>query len=179
MLAVCHFIFGHISNVKVFTGTVNVGPPPCPVGFSKSDKKMKMISFEAEKNFPVNFKKKTWKFRYYFKLFFEKHNFFNFFSIFYDFLKKITRFSEKITFHFTRLRSKILLNNYRFSDFCQVIQHTFNLAKIGKGQKVAPFHLRKRVIFFLRETCFFDKLAFSLNITVVMHPNGPKCLRNE
>ena len=25
MLAVCHFIFGQISNVKVFTGTVNIG----------------------------------------------------------------------------------------------------------------------------------------------------------
>ena len=26
---------------------------------------------------------------------------------------------------------------------------------------------------------FFDKLAFSLNMAVFMHPNGPKCLRNE
>ena len=25
----------------------------------------------------------------------------------------------------------------------------------------------------------FDKLAFSLNIAVLMHPNGPKCLKNE
>merc|ERR1719239_1424442 len=25
----------------------------------------------------------------------------------------------------------------------------------------------------------FDKMAFSLNSAVVIHPNGPKCLRNE
>ena len=25
----------------------------------------------------------------------------------------------------------------------------------------------------------FDNIAFSLNITVVMHPNGPRCIRNE
>jgi len=25
----------------------------------------------------------------------------------------------------------------------------------------------------------FDKLAYSLNIAVLMHPNGPKCLINE
>ena len=26
---------------------------------------------------------------------------------------------------------------------------------------------------------FFDKLEFSLNIAVLMHPNGPKCLKND
>ena len=62
-------------------------------------------------------------------------------------MKKITRFSEKITFHFSRLHSQILLNNCRFSDFSQVIQHIFNLGKIRKVQKVASFDLRKRVIF--------------------------------
>ena len=60
-------------------------------------------------------------------IFLKKNNFFDFFfSIFYDFLKKITHFSEKITLHFSRLHSQILLNNYRFSDFSLVIQHIFN-----------------------------------------------------
>jgi len=79
----------------------------------------------------------------------------DFFSIFYDFLKKITRFCEKITLHFSRFHSQILLNNYRFWDFSQVILHIFNLGKIRKVRKVAPFHLCKRLIFFLRKTCFF------------------------
>ncbi len=114
-----------------------------------------------------------------FILFFEKNIFFDLFSIFYNFLKKITRFSEKITFHFSRFHSQILLNNCRFSDFCQVIQHIFNLAKIGKVRKVAPFHLCKRVIFFYVKPVFFGKLIFSLNTAVVMHPSGPKCLKNE
>ena len=29
------------------------------------------------------------------------------------------------------------------------------------------------------ENLFFDKLEFSLNIAVLMHPNGPKCLKND
>ncbi len=148
MLAVCHFIFGQISNVKVFTGTVNVGPPPVPWVFRNLTKKWKWSVLGRKKIFPVNFKKRHESLGTILYFFLKKNNFFNFFSIFYDFLKKITRFSEKITFHFSRFHSQILLNNCRFSDFSQVIQHIFNLGKIGKVRKVAPFHLGKRLIFF-------------------------------
>ena len=86
-----------------------------------------MISFEAEKKiFPSILKKRHESLGTILYFFLKEIIFFNFFSIFYDFLKKITRFSEKITLHFSRLRSQILLNNYRFWDFSLVIQHMFN-----------------------------------------------------
>ena len=47
-------------------------------------------------------------------IFKRKKYFFYFFCIFYDFLKNETSFSEKITLHFSRLRSQILLDKYRF-----------------------------------------------------------------
>ena len=49
-----------------------------------------------------------------------------FFCIFCNFLKIFIGNSEKNTFHFSRLRSQILLNNCRFSDFSLVIQHILN-----------------------------------------------------
>ncbi len=58
MLAVCHFIFGQISNVKVFTGTVNVGTPPVQWVFWNLNKKWKWSVLRRKKNFPVNFKKR-------------------------------------------------------------------------------------------------------------------------
>ena len=52
MLAVCHFIFGQISNVKVFTGTVNVGAPPVRWVFWNLTKKWKLSVLGTKKIFP-------------------------------------------------------------------------------------------------------------------------------
>ena len=86
--AACHFIFGQISNVKVFTGTVNGWPPPVRWVFRNLTKKWKWSVLRRKKNFPVNFQKRHeslgtilyffWKkicfcFFFYFLRFFEKN----------------------------------------------------------------------------------------------------------
>ena len=86
---------------------------------------------------------------------------FRIFLVFHHFFNKKISFSEKITFHFSRLRSQILLNNCRFSHFSQVIQHVFNLGKIWNGAKVVSFHLRKRLIFFYLKCGFWQYRDFT------------------
>ena len=83
------------------------------------------------------------------------------FLYFWWFFEKNISVSEKITFHFSRLRSQILLNNYRFWDFSQVIQHIFNLGKIRNGPKVASFDLHKRLIFFDLKSVFWQYCDFT------------------
>ena len=54
--------------------------------------------------------------------------------------------------------------------------------KLSNQSKIAPGGLSKREnILFFRNLVFakLEQLGFSLNIAVVMHPNGPKYLRNE
>ena len=51
--------------------------------------------------------------------------------------------------------------------------------KLRNHSKIAPGGLRNSYCDFFPKNLVFDKLAFSLNMAVFLHPNGPKCLRNE
>ena len=60
--------------------------------------------------------------------------------------------------------------------------HNQHLNLAGKFRKVgffAPGGLWKWGQGKFSQNLVFDKFAFSLNIAVLMHPNGPKCIRNE
>ena len=51
--------------------------------------------------------------------------------------------------------------------------------KIAKPFKNCTWWSVEAWHYFFSRNLIFDKLAFSLNIAVLVHPNGPKCLRNE
>ena len=72
-----------------------LAPPPVRWVFRNLTKKWKWSVLRRKKNFPVNFKKRHESLGTILYLFLKKNNFFNFFSIFYDFLKKIHVFFWK------------------------------------------------------------------------------------
>ena len=69
-----------------------------------------------------------------------------FFCIFYDFLKKIYPFSEKITQFFKYLHSQILLYDRVFWQFSIDLRHIEVYGKLRNPQKIAPGGLCKYLI---------------------------------
>merc|ERR1712208_236201 len=66
--------------------------------------------------------------------------------------------------------------------FLAISGYVMGCGKLRNQSKIAPGGLSKREsILFFRNLVFakLEQLGFSLNIAVVMHPNGPKCLRYE
>ena len=88
-------------------------------------------------------------------------------------------FLKKITLHFSRSHSQILLKDYVFWQFSINPGYVGVYGKLRNHSKIAPGGLRNSYCDFFPKNLVFDKLAFSLNMAVFLHPNGPKCLRNE
>ena len=98
-----------------------------------------------------------------------------FFCIFYDFLKKIYPFSEKITQFFKYLHSQILLYDCVFWQFSTPPGHLRGCGKLQNPQKIAPGGLCKYLIEKLTLTWFLTKWGFhciTLLLCMQMAPNA-------
>ena len=177
MLAVCQFIFGQISNVKVFTGTVNVGPPLSRGFFEIWLKNENDQFWGGKKIFPSILKKRHESLGTILYFFWKKYFFWIFFLL-------LQFFEKNYTFFWKNYISLYPLTQPNFTkqlSFLAFFLSNPTYIKLRKNQKslksctVSPVEAAN---LFLRKTCFFDKFTISLNTAVVMHPNGPKCLRN-
>ena len=96
-------------------------------------------------------------------------NFLNFFSL--EILKKLNKFSHASTAKFCYTTVKIGIFPPTCDIFCAV-EKSENHQKVlclacGNGRSFFPWNP------------VFSRFGFSLNNSVAMHPNGPKCIRND
>ena len=113
---------------------------------------------------------------YFFK---RKKLIFIFLLFFTNFWRKKSHFLKKLRNYSAAYRAKFYYMIGFFDNFPQGPNIFAFVENCRTFQKLNPVVCINGRIILFPETQFFDKLAFSLNMAVFMHPNGPKCLRNE
>jgi len=179
MLGLCHFIFATFPHEKFFTVTANVTVTVVPLEF--------WILTEIGKN--IFFKIFLKRFVFFFKTYIKAYILWVIFMIFKIFFL--------IFFHFLRIFEKkypIFLKSMtkiaplpqpnfaiwlRFLTIFRVSVPPVTSRKIAKSVIFCSSWPVEAVLSKFSENLRFRQQWFSLNISVVMHPNGPECLINE